>query len=116
MPCILSCRLLQISRENDKNLRLGPNPTVKVYNNLDLMEEANQDKRLMQKTAFGSSDSPTTSRGLWRAEKAGRTTKKPRGPEPVTPFVRKGGTGRGAILSILLWDARGVTLTGPSSL
>ena len=80
------------------------------------MEEANQDKRLMQKTAFGSSDSPTTSRGLWRAEKAGRTTKKPRGPEPVTPFVRKGGTGRGAVLSILLWDARGVTLTGPSSL
>ena len=31
-------------------------------------------------------------------------------------FVRKGGTGRGAVLSILLWDARGVTLTGPSSL
>ena len=49
-PCILSLRLLLISRENDKNFRLGPNPTVKVYNNRDLTEEANQDKRLIQKT------------------------------------------------------------------
>lgn len=76
-------------------MRLGPNPTVKVFNSRDLTEEANQAKRLIQKTQLLAADSPTTSRGPWRAEKAGHTTKKPPGPEPVTPFVRKGGTGRG---------------------
>ena len=55
----------------------------KVYNNQDLVEEANKDKRLINKTQLLAADPPTTSGIICRAKKAVQTTKKLPGHEPV---------------------------------
>ena len=41
----------------------------KVYNNQDLVEEANKDKRLINKIQLLAADPPTTSGITWRAKK-----------------------------------------------
>lgn len=110
-PCILSLRLLLKAGGNYRKLEAGPqNPSstlveepIKVSNNWDLMEEANEDKRLIKrKYSFCCSDSPTTLTGPWTAKKAGQITQNLPGPKPIYLWGPRGVEG-GMSWSALLW-------------
>ena len=70
----------------------------------------------MKKTQLlATLDSPTTSRGPWRDEEAGQTTKKPPGPKPVC-LLSEGEHWKGECPERPPVGPRGANPTGPSSL
>ena len=76
-------QLLQLQLLRQTQLSTLVEEAFKVYNNQDLVEEANKDKRLINKIQLLAADPPTTSGITWRAKKAVQTTKKLPGHEPV---------------------------------